>query len=314
MFFLFGNRERERALEEKLVSCEKEKEVLQEVLNSLEEGVIIFLNGKRILNKKAKELLGDAEEPDEDRFEIISKNSKFIIFREKQEDKKETPEINEKEIERECMKGIKEQLDPILEQINVLSSQAMASFSELDEVARIVNNGLDIVKRMSQATATTEDSLNKELEIINELTERSGDIIKILTQINEISEQTNMLALNAAIEAARAGELGRGFAVVAEEVRRLANKTMEFTENIDKVLKEIEKKILEAKKRINEIAEHVKAQKDQASDIEELFYLVSYRMDSLRTKYEEVSSKVESLLNIMKDTNRLLEKNISEGV
>ena len=121
------------------------------------------------------------------------------------------------------------------------------------------------------------------------------------------------MALNAAIEAARAGEVGRGFAVVADEVRRLASKTMEFTDNIDSVLKEIDRQINDAKRHIEEVAREADLQKEQSSNVEELFYLVQYRMEALKSKYEEVASNLESLMNVMQDTKRMIEARLSEG-
>ncbi len=310
---MFGSGRKIRELEEELSKCRGQNRVLTEVLNSLEEGVALLEEGKVVfINEAGKRMLGgeSLEEVPEDRVEVVSRTSNFVIFKEKQEEK--TEKVEDKN-DTSCFEEIIHQLVPAMEEINRLSSQAAASFTELDEVFRIVSNGLDIVKGMSEIANRMEEGLRQDLDLVKELSQQSENIVKILSLINEISEQTNLLALNAAIEAARAGELGRGFAVVAEEVRRLAGKTMEFTENINGVLKEIEKRIQLTREHIESVARESSLQKEQASDVEELFNLVQYRMEVLKSKYEEVSSKLEALMHIMQDTKRMLSERIAEG-
>ncbi|MEJ2763508.1 methyl-accepting chemotaxis protein [Photobacterium sp. MCCC 1A19761] len=93
--------------------------------------------------------------------------------------------------------------------------------------------------RSFQSATELLENVDQTFACIEALEKQMGSVTEILDTINAISEQTNLLALNAAIEAARAGEQGRGFAVVADEVRTLAQRSKQSTEDIRKLLEGI---------------------------------------------------------------------------
>ena len=109
----------------------------------------------------------------------------------------------------------------------------------IDEISNKVNQNADSARQASKAADSVSVKMNVSKEKMQQMTHAMGDISscsseisKIMKIIEDIAFQTNILALNAAVEAARAGAAGKGFAVVANEVRNLANKSTEASENI----------------------------------------------------------------------------------
>ncbi|MFS2155881.1 methyl-accepting chemotaxis protein [Pseudomonas sp. Pseusp122] len=116
-----------------------------------------------------------------------------------------------------------------------------ASTSELSQESR--NIAVKGQQRMVEALNSIH-SLTRGVEVssgqVSSLADQAKGIGKVLDVIRAIAEQTNLLALNAAIEAARAGEAGRGFAVVADEVRALAHRTAQSTQEIEQMIGSIQ--------------------------------------------------------------------------
>ena len=130
-----------------------------------------------------------------------------------------------------------EELAQTSKQIAENSSSVVAvaerTLSSAEEGMQAVADTADGIEEIRSTTQASSDR-------ILALGERSQEIGRVLTIIDEIAEQTKILALNAAIEAARAGEAGKGFAVVAEEIRKLAESVTESTQEIGRVVREIQ--------------------------------------------------------------------------
>ena len=123
--------------------------------------------------------------------------------------------------------------------LEVAANAADAS-SNADQMRDMASEGSDLVYQVVEAIQGVESQSEQLKESMSGLDRQTSDIGAIMQVIEDIADQTNLLALNAAIEAARAGEAGRGFAVVADEVRKLAEKTMEATKQVDKAINNIQ--------------------------------------------------------------------------
>ncbi|MEX0335246.1 methyl-accepting chemotaxis protein [Vibrio tubiashii] len=121
-----------------------------------------------------------------------------------------------------------------------VARNAELSLSQVLAIRELANSGKSKMDTSIQSISELDSDIASAAETISQMKQESENIEGILEVITGIAEQTNLLALNAAIEAARAGEQGRGFAVVADEVRNLASKTQNSTEEIYRMIQSLQ--------------------------------------------------------------------------
>ena len=135
-----------------------------------------------------------------------------------------------------AMRAVAEEAGRVSASAGDTARTAESTRQEADEGVRIVEGVTGGINRAAQETSVLAENMR-------ELGQKAESISQVITLIEEVADQTNLLALNAAIEAARAGEAGRGFAVVADEVRKLAEKTMQATGQVTRAVEEIQRSV-----------------------------------------------------------------------
>lgn len=166
----------------------------------------------------------------------------------------------------------------------------------------LTNDGRTVAGQALNATRELAQEVEQTAKVIHDLEAESVNIGGVLDVIRGIAEQTNLLALNAAIEAARAGEQGRGFAVVADEVRTLAGRTQESTQEIQSMIERLQQgtgEAVTAMQRGQEKAEHSLSRVEQADQaLEEINQAVSRIKDmnaQIATAAEEQGAVAEEI-------------------
>lgn len=184
------------------------------------------------------------------------------------------------------------------------------------KVNELKNEGVQIVKDLVDKTQISNESSKEVKGVIINTNESAEKIHSASEMIKSIADQTNLLALNAAIEAARAGESGKGFAVVAEEIRKLAEQSNLFTEQISSVINELIGKTANAVDTMEELEEIVTAQAESVNMTTEKFKGIAEaieRMKEVMVKVnqssDEMNHKKEVIMGVIEHLSAISQEN-----
>ena len=167
-----------------------------------------------------------------------------------------------------------------------------------------VESGQQVVRQSMQRIEQLADSATSASSSIESLSAEIQNIGSVLSVIKSVAEQTNLLALNAAIEAARAGEQGRGFAVVADEVRALAKRTQQSTEEIERLVSSLRGAAQSSVQQIQNSGELVKLAVSDALQTESALGSIAAAVSLIQQMNQQIAAAAEQQSSVAEEINR----------
>jgi methyl-accepting chemotaxis protein len=191
-----------------------------------------------------------------------------------------------------------------------------------DETEALAADGRKAVQGTIEGINKVRSVLEEGVREVKSLGNRTNEVGKVTTVINDIADQTNLLALNAAIESARAGEHGRGFAVVADEVRKLAERTTQSTKEITKMISTIQQETANVIRRMEEANSEVARGVTLADstggildrivarvgELKQMIYLVANSAGEQSQATNEISNQALKVNDTVKETEKAVNR------
>ena len=201
--------------------------------------------------------------------------------------------------------------------ITEVANRSTEASSSADTSGKLATSGGETMRETIEGIEAISEAVSASADSVRELGRRGEEIGSIIEVINDIADQTNLLALNAAIEAARAGEHGRGFAVVADEVRKLADRTTEATEQVGQSISAIQQETGDAVERMDRGLSSVRAGAERAGvadqsleqivgasqSVAEMIQAIAAAAEQQASASDEITRNVQSIASITAQTS-----------
>lgn len=193
------------------------------------------------------------------------------------------------------------QMTATVQEVARSATDAASAASQADQEA---NSGRNIVSQTVSSIQTLASNVEEAADVIQKLEVDTTEIGTVIDVIKGIADQTNLLALNAAIEAARAGEQGRGFAVVADEVRTLASRTQESTEEINNMIEKLQAGAKNAVATMETGREQARTGVEQASLAGQSLNAITQSVATINDMNTQIASAAEEQSKVSEEINR----------
>jgi len=201
-----------------------------------------------------------------------------------------------------------EQVATAMNEMTATVQEVARNASDAAEAAKNADhesgNGKQVVSETISTIGNLAGEVDNAADVINRLETDSESIGSVLDVIKGIAEQTNLLALNAAIEAARAGEQGRGFAVVADEVRTLASRTQESTEEIQSMIERLQTGSRDAVHVMEQGKTSAQTSVEQASKAGQSLEVITQSVSTIHDMNTLIASAAEEQSAVAEEINR----------
>lgn len=186
-------------------------------------------------------------------------------------------------------------MEDLSNNINSVHERFQETNSKIKHIKSANENGQKAIDILEENSQMNKNELNEVIKIINNFGDELKNIWNFTNLIKAIAEQTRLLSLNATIEAARAGEAGRGFAVVADEVGKLANSSRNASDEIYRVMKDIESQFTNAVNTIGTIRRFIAEQDEVVNTVRNTFNTFAGSVEEVLDSIREMEAYMESM-------------------